>query len=58
MTADRVLFAALGLLDKVVTRLAARCLPWTSRSQHDAYRHGYVDGVRDGYERGRMGLPR
>ncbi len=28
-------------------RLAARALPWSDRSQHDAWRAGYLEGLRD-----------
>jgi hypothetical protein len=38
--------AAHALLGVVVT-LAARVLPWSNRSQHDAYLAGYVDGLRE-----------
>lgn len=51
MTVDRLLFAALALADRALTTIAAHTLPWTSRSQHDAYLHGYRDGLRDGHTR-------
>jgi len=28
-------------------RLAAAVLPWSDRSQHDAWRAGYLEGCRD-----------
>ncbi len=30
-----------------VYRLAAKVLPWSCRSQHDAWRAGYLEGCRD-----------
>lgn len=45
------LLVLLGLLDKAVTHLASVALPWSNRSQHDAYLHGYRDGLRDGVTR-------
>lgn len=50
MTTDPFL-ALLGLLDKALTKAAVLCLPWSSRSQHDSYLHGYRDGLRDGTSR-------
>ena len=43
--------ALLGLLDCLLTRAASIALPWSNRSQHDAYLHGYRDGLRDGTTR-------
>ncbi len=57
MTLDRPLFAALGLVDTALTRLAAHLLPWSNRSQHDAYLHGYRDGCRDADSRMRLLSP-
>ena len=42
--------AAHALLGAAVT-LAGRLLPWSSRSQHDAWRQGYREGLRDGVGR-------
>ncbi len=28
-------------------RIAAAVLPWSDRSQHDAWRAGYLEGLRD-----------
>jgi hypothetical protein len=57
MTVDKLLFALAGLAEKAVTRLAAACLPWSSRSQHESYLTGYRDGLRDAATRRKMGLP-
>ncbi len=54
MTLDKLLFAALDLTDTALTRLAAHLLPWSNRSQHDAYLHGYRDGCRDADSRMRL----
>ncbi len=54
MTVDKPLFAAAGLVERLLTRLAAHLLPWSSRSQHEAYLHGYRDGLRDADSRTRL----
>lgn len=43
--------AALGLVDLALTRLLAAFAPWSSRSLHDAWKAGYIEGVRDGSAR-------
>ena len=43
--------ALLGAVEKLLTRLAAAALPWSGRSHHDAYLHGYRDGLADGTTR-------
>lgn len=58
MTTDQLLFALAGLANKVATKIAAKALPWTCRSQHDAYLHGYRDGLQDGWTRRDLKLPR
>ncbi len=54
MTVDKPLFAIVGLAEKLFTRLAAHLLPRSSRSQHEAYLHGYRDGLRDADSRTRL----
>ncbi len=54
MTVDKLLFAFAGLAEKAFTRLAAAALPWSNRSQHEAYLHGYRDGLRDADSRMRL----
>lgn len=49
--ATRLCSTATDLTRRALTHLAARTLPWTSRSQHDAYLAGYRDGLRDGLSR-------
>lgn len=41
------LFAAAGLLERLLCRLAAGVLPWSQRSQHDAYLAGWRDGAEE-----------
>jgi hypothetical protein len=55
MTRDP-LFVLVGLADRLLTRLCAVALPWSNRSQHDAYLHGYREGLKDGVTRREMGL--
>lgn len=47
-TITKAAHAAVGL----AVTLAARLLPWSNRSQHDAYLQGYREGLRDGVSRG------
>ncbi len=54
MTVDKPLFAAAGLAKRLLIRLAAHLLPWSSRSQHESYLHGYRDGLRDADGRMRL----
>jgi len=37
-------------------RFAAKVLPWSDRSQHDAWRAGYFEGLRDATGAGRDAL--
>lgn len=46
------LLAAAGLLERLLCRLAAGVLPWSNRSQHESYLHGYREGLADGLRRG------
>lgn len=56
MTPDLSTRAA-TLTARLAYATAARVLPWANRSQHTAYLSGYVEGIRDGWERGyRAGL--
>lgn len=48
---SKPLYAAAGLLERVLCRLAAGVLPWSTRSQHSAYLTGYIDGLKDGGRR-------
>lgn len=47
MTPERIVYALIGLAEHVLTRIASKMLPWSNRSQHDAYLHGYKDGIKD-----------
>jgi predicted secreted protein len=56
MTTDRLLFAAYALAGKIWTRVCLFVLPWSSRSQHESYLHGYRDGLKDAATRRNLGL--
>jgi hypothetical protein len=45
------------LLHRALTALAARALPWSSRSQQDSWHAGYVAGCEDMAQRRRKTTP-
>lgn len=45
------LYAAVGLAERLLCRLAAGVLPWSQRSQHEAWISGQVDGLAQGAQR-------
>ncbi len=44
---ERTVQAVWNVLARRLHRLAAWILPWSDRSQHDAWRAGYLEGARD-----------
>ena len=47
MTTPTPVLAALGLAERLLCRLAASLLPWSQRSQHDAWTQGYREALQD-----------
>lgn len=47
MTTEQLVQAVAFVAARRLHRLAARVLPWSDRSQHDAWRAGYLEGLRD-----------
>jgi hypothetical protein len=50
--AEAVIAKAAHGLFGVAVKLVAWVLPWSGRSQQDAWRAGYAEGLRDGAGRG------
>lgn len=45
---EQLIEAVAFVVTRRVYRGAALLLPWSGRSQHDAWRAGYLEGLRDG----------
>ncbi len=56
MTTEQLVQAVAFVAARRLHRLAAVVLPWSDRSQHDAWRAGYLEGLRDATGAGRNAL--
>lgn len=54
-TPPRPLLVALGIFDTLVRGALTRILPWSNRSQHDAWVQGYVEGLAENVRRAEQG---
>ncbi len=47
MTTEQLVQSVAFVVARRLHQLAAVILPWSDRSQHDAWRAGYLEGLRD-----------
>jgi len=45
------LLVALGIVDVLVRGALTRVLPWSNRSQHEAWKQGYMEGLAENVRR-------
>jgi len=56
VTAEQRVQSVAFVVARRLHRIAAVVLPWSDRSQHDAWRAGYLEGLRDATGAGRDAL--